>query len=42
MSKGASFRAASSTDAKGSWKTVISTPRFLRRSQSAMRMATFW
>ena len=38
---GASFCAASSTDLKASWNTVISTPRFFSRSQSAMRMATF-
>ena len=42
MSNGASLRAASSTDEKASWNTVISTPRFRRRSQSAMRKATFW
>ena len=41
ISNGASFCAASSTDLKASWNTVISTPRFFSRSQSAMRMATF-
>ena len=41
ISNGASFWAASSTDLNGSWKTVISTPRFFSGPQSAMRMATF-